>query len=114
MRFNNKKGCGHCKTLAPTYELVAKAFSVESNVVLAKVDADKFKELGERYGVTGYPTLKLFTKGQTKPTDFTGGREENSMIAALNEIAGTHRLPGGRLLPEVLHFSFYMFASIDL
>ena len=48
---------GHCKSLAPVYEKVAQSV-VGENVVVANCDADKFRELGERYGVTGFPTLK--------------------------------------------------------
>jgi protein disulfide-isomerase A6 len=28
-------------------------------VVIASVDADKYRDLGSRYGVTGFPTLKV-------------------------------------------------------
>ncbi len=48
---------GHCKSLAPVYEKVPQSV-VGENVVVANCDADKFRELGERYGVTGFPTLK--------------------------------------------------------
>lgn len=54
--------CGHCKTLAPQYEKAATSFAGESAIVIAKVDADKHKELGSKYGVTGFPTLKFFPK----------------------------------------------------
>lgn len=29
--------CGHCKSLAPVYEKLGKAFEVEKNIVIAKV-----------------------------------------------------------------------------
>ncbi|KAK9667857.1 hypothetical protein RND81_13G016000 [Saponaria officinalis] len=37
--------CGHCKSLAPTYEKVATAFKSEGDVVIANLDADKYKDL---------------------------------------------------------------------
>ena len=58
-------GCGHCKNLAPAYEQVADAFTGESDVIIAKVDADADRDLGSRFGVSGFPTLKFFEKSTT-------------------------------------------------
>ncbi|ORZ38897.1 thioredoxin-like protein [Catenaria anguillulae PL171] len=67
--------CGHCKSLAPTYEELGTAYKHAANqVVIAKVDADAHKELGTRFGVQGFPTLKWFAKGSKTPEDYTGGR----------------------------------------
>jgi hypothetical protein len=42
------------KTLAPIYEQLADAFQHgKDNVIIAKVDADAHRALGERFGVTG-------------------------------------------------------------
>jgi protein disulfide-isomerase A6 len=42
------------KTLAPIYEQLADSFSfAKEKVVVAKVDADAHKELGQRFGVAG-------------------------------------------------------------
>jgi len=52
--------CGHCKELAPTWEefaTQAKANGDEINV--AKVDCDANEALCERFGLAGYPTIKL-------------------------------------------------------
>jgi thioredoxin-like negative regulator of GroEL len=40
--------CGHCKHLAPTYEKFATAFKAEPDVVIAKIDADKYKDLANK------------------------------------------------------------------
>ncbi|KAG4944172.1 hypothetical protein JHK85_048818 [Glycine max] len=40
--------CGHCKSLAPTYEKVATTFKLEEDVVIANLDADKYKDLAEK------------------------------------------------------------------
>lgn len=91
--------CGHCKALAPTYETIATNFKDESTVVIAKLNADSpaAKGSAERYGVTGYPTLKWFPKGSTEPVDFNGGRTEADIVNFINEHAGTHRAVGGGL-----------------
>ena len=62
-------GCGHCKKLAPAYEEVGKAFENVDNVLIAKVDADSERDLGGRFGVKGFPTLKFFPKGSTDPIE---------------------------------------------
>ena len=66
--------CGHCKKLKPAYEEAARRLAEFSNPIipLATVDATVEKDLATRYGVTGYPTLKIFRKG--KASEFTGGR----------------------------------------
>ncbi len=33
-------------------------------VVIAKVNADEHRSLGERFGVQGFPTLKWFSRGK--------------------------------------------------
>jgi len=39
--------CGHCKSLAPEYEIVGDAFAkLNDKVIIAKVDADKHNDLG--------------------------------------------------------------------
>jgi protein disulfide-isomerase A6 len=81
--------CGHCKKLAPEYEIVADAFAKTSDVVIAKVDCDANKDLGGRFGIKGYPTLKFFPKGSTTPEDYQGGREANDIIEFVNKKTGS-------------------------
>lgn len=45
--------CGHCKKLAPTWDLVAEAFKNEKNCVVAKLDAVDNPETAKEYGVKG-------------------------------------------------------------
>lgn len=87
--------CGHCKSLAPTYEKVGEAFKNEPNCVVAKVDADSEKQLGSRFEVTGYPTIKFFPKDNKAGEEYQGGRSESAFIEFLNEKCGTNRVSGG-------------------
>jgi protein disulfide-isomerase A6 len=89
--------CGHCKTLAPIYEKLANAFQNEPNVAIAKVDADKHRDLGGRYGVQGFPTVKFFSKGNKEPEDYNGPRELNDFVNFINNKANTKRTADGSL-----------------
>jgi len=92
--------CGHCKHLAPDYEKVGLAFKNEPNVVVAKIDADKYRDLGSEYGVSGFPTIKFFSKGnKEEPLDYESERDVESFVNYLNEKCGTHREVTGRLSP---------------
>jgi protein disulfide-isomerase A6 len=81
--------CGHCKTLAPVYEELAQAFEfAKDKVQIAKVDADAEKSLGKRFGVQGFPTLKFFDGKSDKPSDYSGGRDLESLSAFITEKTG--------------------------
>jgi len=81
--------CGHCKNLAPEYELVGESFkSLSSKVLVAKVDCDEHKSLCSKQGVSGYPTLKWFPKGSTKADSYDGGRTADDIISFINQKTG--------------------------
>ncbi|XP_059186921.1 protein disulfide-isomerase A2 isoform X2 [Centropristis striata] len=88
--------CGHCKRLEPVYaEAAGKLKKEEGSLRLAKVDATEEKELGDEFDVGGFPTLKLFVKGDRKqPVDFTGKRTAEGIIQWMKRRAG----PGAPLL----------------
>jgi protein disulfide-isomerase A6 len=81
--------CGHCKKLAPIYEELAQNFDfAKDQVSIAKVDADAEKDLGRRFGVQGFPTLKWFDGKSDKPTDYNGGRDLESLSSFIVEKTG--------------------------
>ena len=89
--------CGHCKTLAPVYEELGLAFQ-NTDVQIAKVDADAERELGKRYGVQGFPTLKFFDGKSAEPEEYKGGRDLESLSEFLADKTGirakkAHRAP---------------------
>ena len=56
--------CGHCKRLAPEYEKAATTLAADDPPVpLAKVDATVETSLANRFGIDGYPTMKVFHNG---------------------------------------------------
>ncbi|KAK3069488.1 hypothetical protein LTR53_012126 [Teratosphaeriaceae sp. CCFEE 6253] len=91
--------CGHCKTLAPTWEKVAGDFASEPSVLIAKVDceADNAKATAQDAGVKSYPTIHYYPKGSKTAIPYTGGRSEADLVSFMNEKAGTHRSVGGGL-----------------
>ncbi|KXT17429.1 hypothetical protein AC579_5724 [Pseudocercospora musae] len=91
--------CGHCKSLAPTWEKVAQDFAAEPSVLIAKVDAEapNAKATAQRFGVKSYPTIFYFPKGSQEQVAYSGGRSEEALVDFMNEKAGTFRAPGGTL-----------------
>ncbi|KAI9894317.1 MAG: hypothetical protein M1814_003073 [Vezdaea aestivalis] len=81
--------CGHCKTLAPIYEQLGQNFAfAENKVSIAKVDADENRDLGKRFGVQGFPTLKWFDGKSDKPEEYSGGRDLESLQSFITEKTG--------------------------
>ena len=61
--------------------------SLSSRVVVAKVDADLHRELGSRFGVSGFPTVKIFRRGKeasaSNAEDYNGPRSAEGILAHL-------------------------------
>jgi protein disulfide-isomerase-like protein len=53
--------CGHCSALAPTWEKLGNDFADEEAVLIGQLDADNAdnKQTSARFGVKGYPTIKV-------------------------------------------------------
>ncbi|EFN53221.1 hypothetical protein CHLNCDRAFT_137098 [Chlorella variabilis] len=82
--------CGHCKRLVPEYialgQKIAADPKLKSRVLIAKVDADAHRELGEKFGVRGFPTIKWFPRGKAAdPVDYNGGRSADDFLKFINE-----------------------------
>ena len=72
--------CGHCKSMKPAYEQLAKALSVNPNIVIAKIDGTK-NELKELQ-YEGFPTLYWLKKGSDKqPTMYDEGRSLKDLMS---------------------------------
>ncbi len=95
--LTNCKWCGHCKRLAPDYEIVANAFVGDDHVVIAKIDCDANKDRCSKNDVTGYPTLKWFPKDNKNGERYEGARDIESFVSFVNRNAGTQRDKNGGL-----------------
>ena len=54
--------CGHCRILEPVIEELSVKYA--GSVTVAKVDADGEREIADRYGIRGYPTIVVFDNGK--------------------------------------------------
>lgn len=70
--------CGHCQQLVPEYQKAANA--LKGIVKVGAVNADDHKELAGRYGVRGYPTIKVFGTNKNKAEDYSGPRTAQGFV----------------------------------
>ncbi|EXJ89599.1 protein disulfide-isomerase A1 [Capronia epimyces CBS 606.96] len=87
--------CGHCKSLAPSYEKLAKLYSsnpdYSSKVVVAKVDATLNDVPDE---IAGFPTIKLYPAGsKDSPVEYSGSRTIEDLAAFIRD-NGKHGVDG--------------------
>jgi len=78
--------CGHCKRLAPEYEKAAS--ELWGKVSLAKVDCTDNQPICEKYGVQGFPTIKLFRKDGSV-SDYEAGRTAPEIVKFLKKQSQT-------------------------
>ncbi|KAM5437613.1 protein disulfide-isomerase precursor [Microsporum ferrugineum] len=71
--------CGHCKALAPEYEIAATELK-EKKIPLVKVDCTEEADLCQEYGVEGYPTLKVF-RGLDSIKPYNGARKAPALAS---------------------------------
>jgi len=79
---------GHCKSLKPIWEELGDEYNADSSAVLiGDVDCtdDGSKDLCEKFGVSGYPTIKYFADGDADGKDYQGGRDIDSLKAHVEE-----------------------------
>lgn len=69
--------CGHCKKMAVDFKEAAT--ELKGKAVLVDLDATVEKEIAEKYAIRGFPTLKLFSKGEVL-SDYKGGRTKDALV----------------------------------
>jgi len=81
--------CGHCKKLAPQYETAAtELLGNDPPIPIAKVDCvGDGKETCGKYGVSGYPTLKIFRNGEFSQ-EYDGPRDSKGIVSYMKKNSG--------------------------
>ena len=70
--------CGHCKAFSPEYEKAAKA--LKGVFKIAAIDASSEKQIGGKYGIRGYPTVKFFGLNKQNPEEYNQARTADAII----------------------------------
>merc|ERR1712223_2318778 len=70
--------CGHCKQLAPTWDKLGEKYADRDDFVVAKMDSTA-NEL-EDIKIQGFPTIKLFKKGDNTVIDYNGERTLDGLV----------------------------------
>jgi protein disulfide-isomerase A1 len=83
--------CGHCKTLAPVLDTVAKALQDGGvdTIVIAKMDATT-NDAPPEYKGRGFPTLHFFPAGGKPAVEYSGDRSKEDFIQFFKKHA-THK-----------------------
>jgi protein disulfide-isomerase A6 len=83
--------CGHCKRMTPEFKKLGEKVTgdgkLSSRVVIAKVDADKHRELGGRFDVKGFPTILYFARGKPveSHTPYQGARTYDGFLSFIED-----------------------------
>jgi protein disulfide-isomerase A6 len=83
--------CGHCKSLEPEWNTAA--FQLKGQVKLGKVNADEAenKGLASRYGVKGFPSIKVLDYGEgktdSKAYNYEGARTAADIVKFASDLA---------------------------
>jgi protein disulfide-isomerase A6 len=71
--------CGHCKSLEPHWNKVAT--ELKGKIKVAKLDATVHSKVAGKYGVRGYPTIKIFPPtNKDKPEEYEGPRDSAAIV----------------------------------
>uniref|UniRef100_H3CG96 Protein disulfide-isomerase n=1 Tax=Tetraodon nigroviridis TaxID=99883 RepID=H3CG96_TETNG len=81
--------CGHCKKLAPAFQKAASR--LKGTVSAGEVDCTASTETCSRFGVSGYPTLKIFRSGKDS-APYDGPRSADGIYEYMKRQTGPDSL----------------------
>lgn len=69
--------CGHCKNAKPEFERLIKKVKDKAFMI----DCDENKEIAQKYGVEGFPTIRYYPNGlkNGNPREYSGNRTADDM-----------------------------------
>jgi len=77
--------CGHCKKLEPVWKHVAQSLA-DTDVRVGRVDCTRFTQVGQEFGIRGYPTI-VFLKGEDTYT-YEGDRTRQDIVMFARRMMG--------------------------
>lgn len=95
--------CGHCQMLEPKWEELSSTVSqnhADDGIVVARIDASKYRDIGTRFGVKGFPTLIYFA--ERKMHFYKGARDVESLVKFVTE---GYKTANGEDVPPAPTFS---------
>lgn len=85
--------CGHCKAMKPAWDELGDELVDSTSVIIGDVDCtlDETKEICDKIGVKGYPTVKYFTAETPEEGEsYSGGRSINELKTFVEETLSKH------------------------
>ncbi|KAG0593333.1 hypothetical protein KC19_1G322000 [Ceratodon purpureus] len=77
--------CKFCQSLSPQLDQAAPLLADgEPPIVVAKINADKYRSAVEKYDISVYPTLKFFANGY--PTDYDGPHSAHALVTHVRRL----------------------------
>ena len=76
--------CGHCKKLIPVYDELGEKYKDSKDIVIAKMDSTANEVEG--VSIRGFPTIKLFKKGDNEEVDYDGARDLDGFVKFLDKL----------------------------
>jgi len=77
--------CGHCKKLVPVYDELGEKYKDSEDIVIAKMDSTANEVEG--VSIRGFPTIKLFKKGDNEVVDYDGARDLDGFVKFLDKLS---------------------------
>ncbi len=56
--------CGHCKRIAEPYQNMASRYN--GSIIFLEINMENGSDIGDKYGVSGYPTFLIFKNEELK------------------------------------------------
>lgn len=75
--------CGPCKVLGPVLEEISGEIGSKANIV--KLNVDESRDLAQKYGIRGIPTMMFFKNGQVVTT-LVGVQPKDVIIKSINAL----------------------------
>eukprot|EP00899_Mesostigma_viride_P007599 jgi/Mesvir1/16840/Mv15733-RA.1 len=83
--------CGHCKSLSKDWAQAAR--ELKGKVKVGAVDCTVQTSLAERFGIRGFPTIKVFAADKSQPSDYQMARTASAIVDFALKVAAENVTP---------------------